>query len=100
MAKRIIWTKFALEDKLQIFTYWNNRNKSNIYSQSLNKQFKETTKLIITNPLLGKATENESIKYIIVRDFYLFFKVVNDDLVILQIWDTRRNPEKLIYKLK
>ena len=75
MVKRIVWTKFALDDKLQILTYWNHRNKSNLYSQRLNKQFKDAVKLISLNSHLGKFTENELIKFIIIRDYFIFFKV-------------------------
>ena len=39
MAKRIVWSKFALENKLEILKYGNHRNKSNTYSRKLNKLF-------------------------------------------------------------
>ena len=39
MAKRIVWSKFALENKLEILKYWNHRNESNTYSRKLNKLF-------------------------------------------------------------
>jgi hypothetical protein len=35
MAKRVIWSEDAFRDKEQIYSYWNNRNKSNLYSQKL-----------------------------------------------------------------
>ena len=39
MAKRIVWSKFALENKLEILKYWNHRNESNTYSRKINKLF-------------------------------------------------------------
>lgn len=40
-ARKIVWTLEALETKTAIFSYWNNRNKSTLYSQKLNIHFKE-----------------------------------------------------------
>ena len=100
MVKRIVWTKQALDDKLKILTYWNNRNKSNIYSRNLNHVFKDTTVLIRDNPSLGRETENPKVKNIIVRDYLMFYEPTEDTIVILHIWDSRRNPEELKYKLK
>jgi len=62
MVKRIVWTKPALEDKLDILIYWNKRNKSNIFSQSLNTIFKDTTRLIRDQPSLGKDTEDPKVQ--------------------------------------
>ena len=100
MVKRIIWTKPALEDKLKILIYWKNRNKSNIYSQSLNRIFKETTRLVRDQPSLGRETEDPKVKYIIVRDYLLFFEITSNEIVIEHIWDTRRNPVDLKFRLK
>ncbi len=100
MVKRIVWTKPALEDKLDILIYWNKRNKSNIFSQSLNTIFKDTTRLIRDQPSLGKDTEDPKVQYIIVRDYLMFFEVTPQEIVIEHIWDTRRNPGDLRFKLK
>lgn len=41
MAKRkVIWSKNALDDLLEIIEYYNSRNKSNTYSQKLSKEIK------------------------------------------------------------
>ncbi|MBK8685608.1 MAG: type II toxin-antitoxin system RelE/ParE family toxin [Bacteroidetes bacterium] len=100
MVKRIVWTKPALEDKLEILIYWNKRNKSNIYSQSLNRIFKEMTKLVRDQPSLGRDTEHPKVKYIIVRDYFIFFEIAPTEIVIEHIWDTRRNPSELKFRLK
>lgn len=100
MVKRIIWTKPALDDKLKILTYWNNRNKSNVYSRNLDGLFKDITKLIRDNPGLGRETENRQVKNIIVREYLMFYEPTENSIVILHIWDNRRNPNQLKYKLK
>lgn len=100
MVKRIVWTKPALNDKLKIFAYWNHRNKSNLYSRILNNLFKDTTRLVRDNPTLGRDTENPQVKNIIVRDYLIFYEPTEDTIVVLHIWDSRRNPDELKYKLK
>lgn len=100
MAKRIIWSKIALENKFQILYYWKNRNKSNVYSRKLNCLFKDTAKLLLEFPALGRETDNPQVKNIIVRDYLMFYKETKDSIIILHIWDGRQNPDKLKYKFK
>ncbi len=54
MAKQIIWSRKAQNDRKEIFRYWNKRNKSKLYSKKLNKLFKEAVKLISEYPEIGK----------------------------------------------
>lgn len=35
MARQIIWTERAQKERIAIFSFWNNRNKSVIYSKKL-----------------------------------------------------------------
>ena len=97
MAKQIIWSKIALDNKLQILDYWTHRNKSTIYSKKINALFKITSKLILEYPRLGKKTDNPKVKYIIVRDYLMFYEEKDDAILILHIWDGRQNPKKRIF---
>lgn len=95
MAKRIVWSEDAVNDKIQIYSYWNNRNKSTIYSRKLDRLFKDTIKSINEMPSLGRKTNIENIKRIIARDYFIIYEESIFELTILRIWDTRQNPEKL-----
>lgn len=46
MAKEVIWSLMARDDRKEILTYWNNRNRSTAYSKKLNQLFKVAVKLI------------------------------------------------------
>ena len=46
-ARKIVWTDFAKESRLAIFSYWNNRNKSTTYSRKLNLLFQESLKQVV-----------------------------------------------------
>ena len=99
MAKKVIWTKQALDDKLGILEYWNNRNKSNVYSKKLDKFFRDCVKGIAKFPSLGRPTKRELIKYLIEGNNMIFYKETLDTIYILEIWDTRQDPKKLKYEL-
>ena len=101
MVKRIIWSKRAYNDRIEIFKYWNQRNKSTEYSKKLNELFKEAIKLISEYPKIGKSTENNSIRLKIIRDYLIIYEVDDShQLLILAIWDSRQNPGKLEKLLK
>ncbi|WP_165593569.1 hypothetical protein [Aequorivita soesokkakensis] len=44
-SREIRWTIRATQDKLAIYEYWTNRNKSILYAQKLEKLFNEVIKL-------------------------------------------------------
>ena len=50
----IFWTNTAIKQRNHIFEYWNNRNKSILYSKKLNKSIVERIEVLKSNPDLGK----------------------------------------------
>lgn len=99
MAKQIKWTKRALDEKIAILNYWTKRNKSNEYSKKLNKLFLDTIKLIQTYPSLGRPTDDPEVKNILAKEFLIFYIETGTEFNIMHIWDERRNPDEMIYKL-
>lgn len=97
MDRRVIWSKRSQNDRKEIFRYWNKRNKSNAYSKKLNKLFKEAIRLIAEYPKIGKITDDKSIRIKIVKDYLLIYETDDQQgqLVILTIWDSRQDPEKV-----
>jgi toxin YoeB len=96
MARKIEWTIEGRESKLEILKYWNNRNQSNSYSKKLNKLFTDSLKAIVKYPQIGKTTEEPDIKYITVRAYHIFYRELPGSILILLIWDSRRDPDSLI----
>ena len=58
MTKQVIWSLKAQNDKKVILNYWRQRNKSNTYSKKLNELFKESIRIIIDFPQIGKVTDD------------------------------------------
>lgn len=96
MVKQIIWSKRAQTDRREIFEYWNKRNKSNLYSKKLNKLFLEAVRLIAEYPEIGKLTDNKNVRIKIVKDYFIIYEIDKENyLLILTIWDSRRDPKEL-----
>ena len=95
MARKIIWSLRAQKDKKEIFKYWSQRNKSNRYSKKLNQLFKESVKLILEHPQVGKLTDTPSVWIKIVKEYLLIYEVLETSISILFIWDGRQDPSKL-----
>ena len=85
MAKRIVWSKFALENKPEILKYWNHRNKFNTYSRKLNKLFILYTRLIRDYESLGRRTNDPKVRFIIISNYLMFFEVHKEEIHILHI---------------
>ena len=79
--------------KKSIFYYWNNRNKSTVYSQKLNQLFTSPLRIVEKTPEASIATTKENIRAILVRDYYLIFEITELKIKVLDIWDTRQNPQ-------
>lgn len=96
MAKQIIWSRRAQNDRKEIFKYWNKRNKSSTYSKKLNALFKEAVKLISQYPEIGKPTDDKNARIKIVKDYLIIYEVNDkDQLLILTIWDSRQSSLRL-----
>lgn len=95
MAKQIVWSRRAQRDRKEILEYWRIRNKSNTYSKKLNRLFKESIKIITDFPQIGKPTDEADTRIKIVRDYLIIYEETQTQIVILTIWDSRQNPEKL-----
>jgi toxin YoeB len=95
MAKKVVWSLRAQQDRKKNFSYWNKRNKSNQYSIHLNELFKEATKIISDYPKIGKITERENIRVKIVRDYLIVYKELDDNIEVLTIYNSYQNPAKL-----
>lgn len=97
MAKRrIIWSKYAISERRNIYNYWNNRNKSKIFRQKLHQLFLTNLETVRNQPEIGISVSRSNARYIIVRDYLLFYNFTENEIQVLKVWDGRRDPEKLI----
>lgn len=93
MVKPIVWSAEARQDKQNILGYWFERNGNMAYSRKLNLLIKIRLQALSRYPHLGLKTKHENIRFIILRDYLIFYYIDSLQLTVLRIWDGRRNPE-------
>lgn len=99
MAKRkIVWTGKANLERKEILEYWINRNKSKTFSVKLNQLFIQNLRHLAENPTTGRKTESKNIRVKNIRDYLLFYEIRNSEIIVLTLWDGRRNEKTLNLK--
>ncbi len=95
MISKVSWTKEAQTHIKEILEYWKTRNNSSSYSNKLLKLIHESILRLQAFPNIGRQTENEKIRLKIINNYFLYYSVNENELCILGIFDTRRNPDYL-----
>lgn len=96
MGKRKIkWTRKAQIKFFQILDYYAERNKSKTYSTKLYKKITGQVKLLEDQPELGRITDRESIRGLIIDRYIVFYEIQTEIILIHIVWDGRQNPKKL-----
>lgn len=96
---KIRWTKPAEAELFNILDYYYVRNGNFEYSQKMNNRIEAHIKLLKTNPFLGKQTKDKNIRSLIAGNYQILYECLTDTILIVMIWDCRRNPEnKVIHR--
>jgi len=90
-----MWTSTAKEARKDILEYWFRHNGSKEYSGKLSKLIKKKIELISALNYLGKPTDFEDVRVSLVSHFSIFYKVTEEQIIIVGLWDNRRNPNDL-----
>ena len=95
MAYKIVWTEKANFERLRILQFWIDNNKSRAFSLKLDKLFISAIRDLSKKPTIGRKSEFENVRVKIVREYLIFYEIVRQDLVILSVWDGRRDKKTL-----
>ena len=96
MARRkIIWSLRAKNDRIKILEFWLEHNKSAFYSRKLNLLFIHAVLFISEFPTVGKLTHDKHARIKIVRNYLIIYEIHDSVIIILTIFDSRRNPINL-----
>ena len=96
MVRRIIWSRNALIDKVQILDYWYKRIGTKIYSRKLDKQLRQSVELLKKFPEMGRLLNSTDLRFLVRDEYQIFYKYSENEIRILHLWDSRRNPDDLI----
>jgi addiction module RelE/StbE family toxin len=75
MVRQVVWTEKAQNDRIAIFTYWNKRNKSVVFSKKLHELIKESLQLICKHPMIGRLTSKENVRVKVIRDYLIIYEI-------------------------
>jgi len=96
MAKRnVIWTRTADLQFVGILEYWVKRNKSSNFSKSLLRLVTERTLQISEKPFIYKSTDFKDVRVASLRNFSIYYKVTDKQILVTAFWDNRQDPKKL-----
>jgi plasmid stabilization system protein ParE len=95
VVKRIVWTSRAEQLFTEILEFYYARNGNKIYSRKLFLEVKSTLNHLKSNYYIGKETNVDNTRVIIKGHFKIFYRIEPTEIVILLIWDSRQDPEKL-----
>lgn len=90
---KITWAHEARLDMYSILEFYYMRNGNVTYSRKLNSRIHKSVSLLSKNPLLGVQSDYESVRVLIVDEFQVIYEVFNQLILIIMVWDSRRNPE-------
>jgi len=98
MAKyKIEWSTEARLDLIDILEFYIDRNKSASYSKKLNSKINKSLNLILKNPLIGLQSQIKSVRAMITGDYQIIYEISESMILIVMIWDCRRDPgDKII----
>ena len=100
MAKsKIIWSHPSKIKLFEILEYYAEKNNSKEYSIKLYKRFINTLNLLHKHPDLGKKTEIENVRGIVVGDYIVFYENTKAKTIVHTLWDCRQNPDNLKIKV-
>ena len=96
MAQRkIIWSKEAQNDFLAALSFYAERNGTKTYSKKLAGEVYEAIEKLREHPFLGRPTRNDTVRIMIKGKYQIYYELDQEDIVILVVWDMRRNPDEL-----
>ena len=96
---KVIWSNLAESSLISIYKYY--REVAGIQvANKIRFEIFEATKLLIKHPNSGQIemmleSLNEGHRYLVKRNHKIIYRIVNEGILITDIFDTRQDPIKL-----
>ncbi|MBK7172455.1 MAG: type II toxin-antitoxin system RelE/ParE family toxin [Bacteroidales bacterium] len=96
----IVWSVEAKQDLKDILEFYIIRNGSAVYSKKLYSKINKSIRLLSKNPSLGIKTDDPDIRALITGDYQIIYEVFEKLLLVIMIWDCRRDPEDKVIDIR
>ena len=99
---KIVWTDFAIRNLKDIFDYYADKADKKV-AHKIRRQILKSSKQLIKHPNSGSIEPNLLIlnnnhRYLVTGNYKLIYKIVGEEIVINDVFDTRQNPSKMNIK--
>ena len=99
VTTKIVWTDFAIRNLKDIFDYYS-IEVSKKFAHKIRKQILKSSKQLIKNPNSGPLEPNLTIlnknhRYLISGHYKLIYRIIDNEIIINDVFDTRQNPTKM-----
>lgn len=93
---QIEWSVTASKQRAIALEFWIEHNKSQTYSKKIFKESLRFEKLLVKNPFLGQITDFYEVRRVLIlKNFSMYYKILNNLILIVAFKDNRRNPNNL-----
>ena len=87
MAKRVIWTAKGKAGRNSILTFLDKQ-----YAKKLSAEINNIVDCLLKFELIGKESDYKTIRVFVFKNYSIYYKVEQNQIVIIGILDNRRNP--------
>ena len=96
---KIVWTDFAIRNLKDIFHYYSNKANKKV-AHKIRKEILKASNQLKNNPDSGVIEPNlivlnKDYKYLVSGNYKLIYRVVDNEIIINDVFDTRQNPSKI-----
>ncbi|WP_445736403.1 type II toxin-antitoxin system RelE/ParE family toxin [Mariniflexile sp.] len=97
---KIVWTDFAITNLKAIFDYYATKANKKV-AHRIRKRILKSSKQLINNPNSGPMEQNliglkKHHRYLVSGNHKLIYRIIDNQIVINDVFDTRQNPSKMI----
>lgn len=97
---KVVWSVVASQQKNNAYNYWNKRNGSKDYSRKLSVAIRNRVNEIRRDPQSYKKSDYGDFHIAILWNYCIYYKIINQTILISAFWNARQNPEELLSILK
>jgi addiction module RelE/StbE family toxin len=96
---KIVWTNFAVKNLKDIFDYYSTKANKKV-AHKIRRQILKSSKQLKNNPNSGQieqslTTLKENHRYLVSGNYKLIYRLMDDQVIINDVFDTRQNPSKM-----
>ena len=95
---KVTWTEFAINNLRAIFDYYNEVANHKIASKIRDGLILESRRLLKNHESyqteLSLIRKNEVHRYLVKDNYKLIYKIMDAEIIITDVFDTRQNPSK------